>query len=74
VDGNSKPDLVIANNHTTTVSVFSNTSTVGAISFSPMVNFTVGNAPSSVTVGDFDMDGKPDIASSNKKFGNYFRF
>ena len=66
VDGNSKLDLVIANNHTTTVSVFSNTSTVGAISFSPRVNFTVGNAPSGVTIGDFDMDGKPDIASSNK--------
>jgi hypothetical protein len=31
-----------------------------------MVNFGVGSGPSSVTFGDFDMDGKPDIASSNK--------
>ena len=69
VDGNSKFDILVANSFTSTVSVFSNTSTVGAISFSPMVNFTVGNGPSSVTFGDFDMDGKPDIASSNKNSG-----
>jgi len=66
VDGNSKLDILVANSYTSTVSVFSNTSTIGAISFSPMVNFTVGSGPSSVTFGDFDMDGKPDIASSNK--------
>jgi hypothetical protein len=66
IDGNSKLDLVVASNYESTVSVFSNASTVSNISFSPMVNFTVGNGPSGVTVGDFDMDGKPDIASSNK--------
>ena len=66
VDGNSKFDILVANSFTSTVSVFSNISTVGAISFSPMVTFTVGSGPSSVTFGDFDMDGKPDIASSNK--------
>ena len=66
VDGNSKFDILVSNNYMSTVSVFSNTSTAGSISFSPMVNFGVGSGPSSVTFGDFDMDGKPDIASSNK--------
>jgi hypothetical protein len=66
VDGNSKFDILVSNSYMSTVSVFSNTSTAGSISFSPMVNFGVGSGPSSVTFGDFDMDGKPDIASSNK--------
>ena len=34
-------------------------------SFNPATNFTVGNTPRSVTVGDFNGDGKSDLAVAN---------
>jgi len=33
--------------------------------FSSATNFPVGTLPNSVVVGDFNKDGKPDIATSN---------
>ncbi len=33
--------------------------------FSAATNFPVGTLPNSVVVGDFNKDGKPDIATSN---------
>lgn len=48
IDGDGKPDLVITNSGSSnTFSVFRNTSTTAAISFSPKVNF-----PSSASPGD----------------------
>ncbi|MCZ8024957.1 MAG: FG-GAP-like repeat-containing protein, partial [Microcystis sp. LE19-10.1B] len=38
-------------------------------SFNPATNFSVGNRPTSVTVGDFNGDGKSDLATANY-FGN----
>jgi Ca2+-binding RTX toxin-like protein len=35
-------------------------------SFGPATNFSVGSRPFSVAVGDFNGDGKPDIATSNQ--------
>jgi len=34
----------------------------GAGGFSPATNFRAGNSPNSVEVGDFNVDGKPDLA------------
>ena len=69
LDGNGKPDLVVANFNSASVSVFRNTSTIGSItsgSFATRVNFTTGTNPRSVAIGDLDGDGKPELALSNR--------
>ena len=66
VDGDGKPDLVVVNELSNTVSVHRNTSTSGSISFSSKVDFTTGSVPSSVSIGDVDGDGKPDLAVVNQ--------
>ena len=68
LDGDGKPDLVVANQTAATVSVFHNTSTIGTLdtsSFAAKVDFTTGTAPRSVAIGDFDGDGKPDLVVGN---------
>jgi len=35
-----------------------------ALSFAPQQSFAVGAPPSAVAVGDFNLDGRPDIAVS----------
>ena len=65
IDGDGKPDLAVANNNSNTVSVFRNTSTSGTVSFATKVNFTTGTSPYSVSIGDLDGDGKPDLAVAN---------
>ena len=39
-------------------------------SFSGPTNFTAGSNPASVAVGDFNGDGKPDLAVANPTFFN----
>lgn len=73
IDGDSKTDLVIANNNSGAISLLKNTSTPGSItsgSFAPKVDFNAGNQPGSIAVGDIDGDGKPDIVVRNW-YANY---
>jgi 6-phosphogluconolactonase (cycloisomerase 2 family) len=68
LDGDGKPDLVVANRNSNNVAVHRNTSTSGLIaagSFAKKVGFTTGNQPTSVAIGDLDGDGKPDLAVAN---------
>jgi len=68
LDGDGKPDLVVANLNSNTVSIFRNISTSGSInsgSFDSKIDLTTGTGPISVTVGDIDGDGKPDLITTN---------
>ena len=62
LDGDGKLDLAVANFGSSSVSVFRNTSSIGSISFAAKVDFTTGLSPRGVNIGDFDGDGKPDLA------------
>lgn len=68
LDGDGKPELVLANTNSDLVGVFRNTFTSGAIttsSFAPRVDFPTGQYPSGVAIGDVDGDGKPEIITAN---------
>ncbi|WP_026903893.1 FG-GAP-like repeat-containing protein [Pedobacter glucosidilyticus] len=69
IDGDGKPDIIVPNSNSSSISIFRNTSTTGSISsssFAARVDFTLGSStPLSVAIGDLDGDGKVDIATSN---------
>jgi len=43
---------------------------LGAVSFAPPTNFAVGTTPLSLAVGDFNGDGRPDLATANDGSAN----
>ncbi|MBI4469726.1 MAG: VCBS repeat-containing protein [Acidobacteria bacterium] len=61
-DGDGKPDLVVANAGSDTVSVMSGDGEGG---FGRITNFKMGNEPGSVVVGDFNQDDKLDIVTAS---------
>ena len=68
LDGDGKPDLVLTNINSNSISIFRNTSVPGTISagsFAPRINFATANRPTAAVVADFDADNKPDIAIVN---------
>jgi hypothetical protein len=72
LDGDSKLDLVVTNGNSSTISIFRNTSTTGSItpaSFAAKVDFISSSGPFLVDIGDFDGDGKPELAVSNLTAG-----
>ena len=70
-NGDGKPDLAVANEFSDNASILLNTTTTGATSptFAPQITFATGLRPYSVSIGDFNGDGKPDLAVANK-FGD----
>ncbi|MBX2956962.1 MAG: VCBS repeat-containing protein [Cyclobacteriaceae bacterium] len=66
LDGDNKSDLAIGYEFGTAVSVFRNLSSPGNINYAAKVDFTTGDRPYSVAIGDLDGDGKPDLAVSNE--------
>ena len=65
IDGDGKPDLALANN-AGTLTVYRNISSSGSFSFDSRVDFTAGSNPWSVSIGDLDGDGKPDLVTANQ--------
>src|SRR6476661_8625189 len=66
-NGDGKPDLVVANSGSNTASILLNTSTTGATTptFASQVTFATGITPTSISIGDINGDGKPDLAVAN---------
>src|SRR5438105_2090066 len=63
LNGDGKPDLVIANGNAGTISVLLN---AGNGTFAAAVNYTVGSQPVSIAIGDVNGDGAPDLAVANQ--------
>jgi hypothetical protein len=69
-NGDGRPDLAVANQNVNAVTVLVNTTSQGAAvllpsSFETAGPFGVGSSPRSVASGDFNLDGKPDLATAN---------
>jgi hypothetical protein len=70
LNGDGRPDLVVANTGTdaapgNNVSVLMNV----AGTFPAHVEYSTGNGPASVAIGDFNKDGNPDLAVANSRDG-----
>ena len=67
VNGDGKPDLIVTNYYSNTVSVLLNTTAPGATtaSFAAQTTFATGIHPRSVAVADVNGDGKPDLIVAN---------
>lgn len=65
-----KPDVVVANGYSNTISVFKNISTSGAISFATKVDYVTETGPIEVKITDINGDGKPDVIVLNLGSGN----
>ena len=67
INGDGLPDLIVANNAGSNVSVLLNTTAPGAItpSFATQQTFATGSSPFSVTAADINGDGEPDLIVAN---------
>jgi hypothetical protein len=65
LNADGKPDIVIANNQTSSVSVFQNSSVPGTISLTLKKDFKTESGPEDVVIRDLDGDAKPDLAVTN---------
>lgn len=66
LDGDGKTDIAVANYDDNTVTLFHNRSTgAGSISYSQGETLLTGVQPRFVAIGDFDLDGKPDLTVVN---------
>lgn len=65
IDGDGKADLVVqVNTFPTEISVFRNTSTPGTVGYAAKVDIAT-SGPTSISAGDLDGDGKPDLVLTN---------
>ncbi|BAV08017.1 internalin [Filimonas lacunae] len=64
-DNDGRIDFAVTNSGSSSVSVFRNTSS-GTISFTAQTPVPVGNGPTGIAAGDFDVDGKTDLVVVNE--------
>jgi hypothetical protein len=70
-DGDGKIDIVVTNQHSNSISLFSNlTSNGGTIDFSLQSNYNTAQSPISVAIGDLTNDGKADLVVTNVNSDN----
>ena len=61
LDGDGKQDLAVANNGSNNFSILRNICSIGVINFAPKKDFATGFSPYSISIGDLNGDGKPDV-------------
>jgi hypothetical protein len=69
INGDNKPDFVRLSSPNA-VAVVINTSLSGNISFAPKLNFSAGDSPTDIWLGDLDGDGMPEIVTANYNDNN----
>ncbi len=68
LDNDGKPEILVVNRFSATLSIYKNTTTSGAFtssSFAAKVDFAVGAEPYVVKVADLNGDTKPDVVVTN---------
>ena len=67
MDGTGRPDLVVANDAASTLSVLLNTTAIGATSptLAPRLDLPTGYGPRSLVTTDVNGDGTHDIVTAN---------
>jgi tungstate transport system substrate-binding protein len=63
LNGDARPDLIVSNNGSYTVSVLLNN---GSGTFAPKVDYPTGTSPRSVAATDLNGDSRPDIVVANE--------
>ena len=64
INGDGKLDIALSNHASNTLSIFRNTATSGVINSSSLAarqDYPVGTSPTTVTAGDLDGDGYPEV-------------
>jgi len=75
LDGDGKPDIAVGNSGDNTISVYRNiTLAVGSIAFTPQTVYATPNYPGNLTLADLDVDGKPDLITTNYNGGSFSVF
>jgi len=69
-NADGRPDLAVANQNANNVSILLGNAPPNAGTFLPAVNYAAGTNPLSVAVGDFNADGRPDLAVANFNFSS----
>ncbi|MDP4814748.1 MAG: FG-GAP-like repeat-containing protein, partial [Saprospiraceae bacterium] len=69
LDGDGKPDIIVANYTAGSISVFRNTSVIGNINVANFVrkDFASGIGATFISVADLDNDGKQDVIVANQR-------
>lgn len=71
INGDNLADIVVSNGDfgSTTISILKNVSNgQGNIGFAPKTDLTCTSFPTSVAIGDLDMDGRPDLAVTGRNY------
>jgi len=72
INGDGSPDVATANLYNETTSIYLNTTATGTLTptFGPKVDFPTGSLPNSVSIGDINGDGKPDLTVANRNINS----